>query len=43
MLSVESLHGFDKRRAHNMLALMLDLKFKSMQMVGQNHGKVDNW
>jgi hypothetical protein len=29
------LHGFDKKRAHNMLALMLDLKFKSMQMVGQ--------
>jgi hypothetical protein len=37
------LHGFDKKRAHNMLALMMDLKFKSMHMVGQKHGKVNNW
>jgi hypothetical protein len=24
------MHGFDKKRGHNMLMLMLDLRFKSM-------------
>ncbi len=27
------LHAFDKKRGHNMLALMLDPRFKNMQLV----------
>lgn len=33
------LHGFDRKNNHNILALMLDLKFKSMQLVTSYLGR----
>jgi hypothetical protein len=32
------MYGFDKKRGHNMLSLMLDLRFKNMQLVANYCG-----